>query len=358
MKRLQILLVFLSIVSHQTLWGQQHVWSKRFGGSLDEYAHAITTDNDGNIYIGGSFRSWGIYPQGIQVDSLLCQGESDAFIQKRDSSGSVLWTRGWGGIEVDYIKDIAIDSAGNVYTVGTYAGDSVDFDPSSSTHFETNQGNYSGFLHKLDKDGNFLWVKTYSSPSSDKISAIGIKDSSLFVVGEYASNSMIEKLDLNGNFIWDTKGFTNYLGLAARLDFDPDDQPIISTGGGSSMKVTHLDSTGNLLWLRTCTSNGYVIAENMAVDKSGNIYLTGSFSGTAQFYTAGVGQSATAATTLEDIFILKLDSQGLFDWVITYTTKPQAHKTGLALATDSSGNVFAGGIIRGPTEVKPSGTHN
>ncbi|GAB5558134.1 MAG: hypothetical protein SchgKO_23470 [Schleiferiaceae bacterium] len=357
MKRLPILLVFLSIFSFQTLWSQQHVWSKSFGGSLDEHAYAITTDNQGNIYIGGSFKSWGIYPQGIQVDSLLCQGESDAFIQKRDSSGSVLWTRGWGGGDVDYIFDIAIDSQGNVYTAGTFSSDSVDFDPSGATHYKSNQGYSDGFLHKLDKDGNFHWVKTYSTTSSDKVTSLAIKDSSLFVVGQRGPSVFLEKLDLDGLFDWDTKNFASPVGLSTRMGLNPNDQLVVSSGGSGNMKVTGIDTSGTNLWQRTSTSTESLIAENMAIDREGNIYLTGNFGGTTQFNINGTGQSVTTATFLEDIFILKLDSQGIFEWVITYTTIPYQEKAGLALATDSMGNVYAGGFIRGSTNVNPSGTH-
>jgi hypothetical protein len=60
-----------------------------------------------------------------------------------------------GGTNVDQGIDVALDSAGNVYTTGFFLG-TVDFDPGAGTFNLTSAGSGDLFVSKLDASGNFV----------------------------------------------------------------------------------------------------------------------------------------------------------------------------------------------------------
>ncbi|QQS35555.1 MAG: T9SS type A sorting domain-containing protein [Ignavibacteriales bacterium] len=76
-----------------------------------------------------------------------------------------------------------------------------------------------------------------------------------------------------------------------------------------SVYILKLDPNGEMIWVKFANSNGSVKANAVAVDSSGNIYITGEFSGTANFDT----YSLTAPTT--DAFIAKYNHAGEVSWV-------------------------------------------
>ena len=69
------------------------LWTKSFGGVLEDQAYSILAEDDGGFVIAGSTRSWG-------------QGESDALLLKIDGRGSVLWSTAVGGPGNDICYEI------------------------------------------------------------------------------------------------------------------------------------------------------------------------------------------------------------------------------------------------------------
>ena len=81
----------------------------------------------------------------------------------------------------------------------------------------------------------------------------------------------------------------------------------------------------------------------IAVDSSGNSYITGYFEGTVDF---GGGDVTSAGNT--DIFVLKLNSSGTFQWVNTYGST--SNNLGLSIAVDSSGKFYTTGGFLGTVD--------
>jgi len=79
--------------------------------------------------------------------------------------------------------------------------------------------------------------------------------------------------------------------------------------------IEKLDTAGNFKWAkrigRFLTDHGTSIIS----DNFGNIFTTGSFSGTTDFNPDSLGTFYLTASGTSDIFILKLDSLGNFVWV-------------------------------------------
>ena len=79
--------------------------------------------------------------------------------------------------------------------------------------------------------------------------------------------------------------------------------------GGADIFIAKYDNGGNLLWVRSAGGATNDAASAVAVDGSGNCYVTGVFQGTATF-----GNTSLTSAGGPDIFIAKYDSAGNFVW--------------------------------------------
>ena len=114
---------------------------------------------------------------------------------------------------------------------------------------------------------------------------------------------------------------------------DPCIYPNSSSGGGGGQGRSGGSSSGFLV---TFGLSGFdTDAAGVAIDSSDNIYITGTSQGTNLF-----GKNATSGTT-DDIFVAKLNSSGVVQWV--YTAGGTGRDRGRKIALDSSGNVYVVG---------------
>lgn len=108
---------------------------------------------------------------------------------------------------------------------------------------------------------------------------------------------------------------------------------------GTSIFLAEYDPFGACLWSRVDGGPGDDVARGIATDAQGNTFITGSYSGLAQFGTVTLGVQGDA-----DVFVAKYGPEGDFLWV--------AHgggpfdEQGTAVATDAEGNVFVCGRYR------------
>ena len=111
----------------------------------------------------------------------------------------------------------------------------------------------------------------------------------------------------------------------------------LTSSGWSDVFVAKLDAVSNVLWAVSAGGSGTDIGRGIATDASGNVYVTGRFSGTATFgaYTLGTPWGNP------EIFVAKLDSSGNFLWAVS--AGGTLADEGYAIATDESGNVYITG---------------
>lgn len=137
----------------------------------------------------------------------------------------------------------------------------------------------------------------------------------------------ISKLDPSGNFLWAISmgGLSWDEGLAIELDasgnvyttgsfsgtvdFDPGIGIFNLTSGG--LFISKLDNLGNFIWAKGLGPSIY--GYSISLDDSGNVYTTGRFGWTADF-DPGPGTFNLTSAGMGDIFISKLDSSGNFLW--------------------------------------------
>jgi hypothetical protein len=245
-------------------------------------------------------------------------------------NGCFEWATAFGG-DTTYeciSRSIIVDKNGSVYTVGEFTG-TTDFDPGTSVYNLSSTGENSIFISKLNSSGNFVWAKV--------------------IQGSISAYSSDIALDNAGN-IYITGGF------AGAADFDPNAGRYVlfsaTAPDSSSIKnvfaafVLELDGAGNFILAKAMNMpnesiNGS-LSNSIAIDKFKNIYIAGNFSGTCDF-DPGVGVSSFKTSSISDgdIFIVKLDSLGSFDWAKVMGGESVDNLRSLAI--DSLGYVYTTG---------------
>lgn len=160
-----------------------------------------------------------------------------------------------------------------------------------------------------------VWVKKYGAFNAEAIFGMTV--------------------DSNDN-IYITGGFTKVSRFG---------KTILTSAGSDDIFVAKLSPNGDVLWVKqaggTGTDDGYAIG----VDSSGNVYITGTFTGTATF-----GPTQLSSAGGYDIFWAKLDKDG--KWLKAISNGGTSADYGLSLAIDSSGNSYITGQVTIPNVTK------
>ncbi|MBA6151493.1 SBBP repeat-containing protein [Gelidibacter maritimus] len=302
-------------ISTTSLYSQNPTfeWVKQIGGSGAIVASTITTDLNGQLYVGGHFSGTADLDPGESSANFTSNGYTDAFIQKLDTDGNLLWVKKFGGVSEEYAHSITTDALGNVYLTGVFAY-TVDFNPDGEPAVFTSNGDYDTYIIKYDTNGNFQWVKQLGGVENDFGYAI--------------------RTDLNGGVY--ICGF-----FRETVDFDPGEGVYnMTSNGDSEAYLLKLNTDGEFIWAK---QYGGVLSEYplaIALDANGDVYLTGDFKGTVDF-NPGMDDSILTSAGYEDIFILKVDENGDFIWVKQMGSV--GVDKGTSISVDAQGNVYTTG---------------
>lgn len=257
------------------------VYSDRF--------YKIKIDAFGNFIFGGS-KGYGT-------------NDGDAIIYKYDSAGNFKWVNiPAESSGFDEIYGIETDALGNVYITGRYYSSAFNSSLAS-------RGGADIFVAKYDPDGTLLWARSAGGSDSDYGSDVTVDDlGNVYVMGFF-------------------KGISNWSGISKTS----------STQG--DMFIAKYDNEGNIKWVRTGDGVSYNYLYEISVDKSGNSYVSANFSNTMQFEGAPVVTSVGGT----DIFIIKYDTNGNYNWI--KTAGGVSDDGGNSVAVDNEGNVFVAGYF-------------
>lgn len=123
--------------------------------------------------------------------------------------------------------------------------------------------------------------------------------------------------------------------------------PIVSgfPGNVGDAFITKHDANGNLLWVRTMGGTGSERGNDVITDKDGNVYIIGTFNGTANFDPGGAGTGSLTTAGGTDIFVAKFNSTGVFQWVKGFGGSGSDGASGIRV--DTSGNIYITGYFSG-----------
>jgi hypothetical protein len=282
------------------------VYSTYIGGTNNDGGLSMAVDTSGNAYITGETTSTN-FPTTSPYQSSNAGG-TDAFVTKIDSSGSLVYSTYLGGSGNDSGDSIAVDSSGNAYVAGETT--STNF-PTASPHQPSNAGRTDAFITKLSSTGNSLIFSSYLGGSSN--------DDSVGIAVDTSGNIYLTGATSSSNFPTISLFPTTY-------------------AGGSDAYIAKINSSGSLVFsiYRGGSSDDY--GNSIAVDSSGNAYVTGETLST-NFPTLSPYQASNAGLT--DAFVVKINSLGS----IVYSTYlgGSSDDYGDSIAVDSSENVYVTG---------------
>ncbi len=320
-KAIFFLFAFLSYIP--VLAQVDTAWVRRYNGpgNGDDVAYTLAVDDNGNVYVTGLS-----YNDSLNLDYATI---------KYVPNGDALWVRRYNGEGNgnDVAYAIAIDNSGNVYVTGSSGGD-----------YGTIK--YSSF-------GDTLWVRLYNGPGNgnDIAWALAVDDSgNVYVTGTSAdSDNLFDYVTIKYNSSGDTLWLRRYDGLKDERDayaLKVDNFGNVYVTGtadyycswegdpcyGDYATIKYAPN-GDTLWIRRYNGlEGRVsfdVATALAVDDSGNVYVTG--------YSYGSGTSYDYAT-------IKYTSSGDTLWVRRYNGPENYGDVAYALAADDSGNVYVAGF--------------
>ena len=92
------------------------LWAKNVGGMGDDTGKGIVLDNEGNIFVTGSF----VLDVDFGSQTVESAGELDVYVAKADSDGNWLWSISAGGESYDVAEAITLDDEGAIYIAGYF----------------------------------------------------------------------------------------------------------------------------------------------------------------------------------------------------------------------------------------------
>ena len=359
--------------------GNTLIYSTYLGGSGWDEGKGIAVDSDGNAYVTGETSESSDFPLENPYQSIKGEGH-DAFVTKLNSSGNTLiYSTYLGGNGSDVTESIAVDSAGNAYVTG-YTNSS-DF-PIKNPYQDSNAGSNDAFFTKFSSSGDTLIYSTYLGGSSgDEGYGIAVDSAgNAYITGdtdspdfptqnpyqdshsEVGADSFVTKLESNGNTLvystflsafGDTRAFdiavdssenAYVTGYTVASDFPTQNPYQDSNAGSNDAFVTKFSNSGNTLIYSTYLGgNGSDVAESIAVDGSGNAYLTG-YTTSLDFPIQNPYQSNHGGGDY-DAFVTKLSSYGD---TLNYSTflGGSDSDSGWGITVNSLGDAFLTGYTR------------
>jgi D-alanyl-D-alanine carboxypeptidase len=401
------------------------VWGQAVGspvaGAEQQQGYRTTIDPNGNVYTIGQFENATQFETVNGTVTLTPPGDpgkGDVFITKQDPLGNTLWVKQFGGSQRDLGWDIHRDRQGNLLHTGSFDA-TADFDPSANT-FNLSVPNFtdtaiarrSGYVSKLNADGNLIWAVQIASglnfPTENggnvANNRLGTDSASnVYVSGYFQSNrvtdfnwlvnqgnpgasllgtqggsgvanaAFVAKYSPNGQFLWvkqqggnrntqataiavDAAGNSYTIGtFRGTEDFDPGAAVVNLTSPSNTdadIYVSKLDPNGNLLWVKHLGGTGSEAGNDLRLDGRGNLYITGNFTSPDFRYNPNnPAQTYRSIDGRKDIFITKLTTDGDFVW--SRQIGGAENQDSLSLDSDQAGNVYYAGEFRGSVDFDP-----
>jgi hypothetical protein len=278
-----------------------HRWSQRFGGTWGDSGRSVTVDGSGNIYLTGNFAD--------TVDfggrALTSATSPDIFLASFTGAGAHRWSQRFGSTAADEGMSVAVDARGNVYLTGNLRGTA-----SLGGEALTCPGGVCIFLASYTSAGGHRWSQYYRG---------GGEDDNVSVAVDGAGN-----VYLAGGF----QGTVDFGGGA------------LISAGGYDIFLASFTEAGAHRWSQRFGSPVGEYGLGMAVDGSGNVYLTGVIYG-----TVSLGGADLLCAGMMDIFLASYTSAGAHRWSQRFGGA--SGEEGRSVALDGSGNVYLTGVFGG-----------
>ena len=303
-------------------------WVARYNGTGNglDVARSLVVDNAGNVYVTGTVSDT---VSGLDYRTI-----------KYNASGQVMWKAKWNGAANgdDEAYAIAVDSKGNVYVTGRSMGKGTGYD------FVTVKYNWVGIrqwsARYNDPNNGFDWAKSIAVDAQGNVYVTGEGGLGANTTSDYITI----KYNTNGTRLWvatydgpgsndganaltlDDNGNVYVTGRSpAGIDIDEEDMDFATikyNTDGVQQWVARYDGP--------VAGNFFDQGQAIAVDKYGNVYVTGNSAG------SNLEDAADYAT-------VKYNANGVEQWAARYNGPGNSTDIPLAIALDASQNVYITG---------------
>jgi len=259
---------------------RNQVWSKTFGGALDEFGAAWPMA-DGGYILGGNI----VDPNDIVVDNPGAagyggfSGRSNIYLARIDSEGNEIWSRSFGG-------------ENNVMSLsGIEASDGGFLILATIMYYPENDDDI--YLLKVDQYGDEVWSLSWEEGNMDGYEIIQTSDGNYLITGGYAPSGNLDsakkdflfiKVDPDGNEIW-----TSIFGDPDVYDWacamtEISDGSIVAVGdmsrdlytGDSNIALVKIDQKGKLVWRQTIETHTHTMLRKILEHPDGGYVIAGS----------------------------------------------------------------------------------
>jgi hypothetical protein len=289
---------YQAFITELNATGKALVYSTYLGGSGDDFGSGIAIDGSGDAFVAGWTHSDNFPTTSGAYQTTFAGGNganTDAFVTELNASGKALiYSTYLGGSADDYGYAIALDSSGDAFVTGTTA--STDFPHTSGAYQTTNLGGFNAFITKLKADGSGLLYSTYLGGGG---SADPEVDGTAIAV--------------------DSSGDAYVTGTCTFSDFPTSPSVQGATGGGvDDAFITELKADGSgLVYSALLGGTWHDYGDGIALDGSGDVYISGTTQSTDFPHTSGVYQTANRGTSnafvakVGPVYQITLDETGL-----------------------------------------------
>ncbi len=317
------LLILILLATHFSALSQNWVWAQRMGNTRSDKATCIKTDDSGFIYVSGYFSNQiTLGTNAVNLNYTANTQSKEIFLAKFDSTGFCYWARSGGQYYDDRILGMDVDKDGNSVATGTFwegAGINI-----GSINISGTGCCDQCFIIKHNSSGTPLWGNYVSSNGGDDqgLDIATDKMGNNYVVGFMSGTN----LDCGGTVTATNSNTGSY---------------------DHSYWIAKINSTGQFQWARTYgnlpydTSHNKYIERDIAVcvDDSGGVYVTGGYDHTRPF-----GPGTLTSSGGYDIFVLKYDTSGVFQWVTNGGSRKDDWSNGIC--SDKNGHIYVTGEFR------------
>ena len=343
-------------------------WHTFYGSSSEEdWGQGIAVDPSGDIYVTGySDAAWG-----FPLNAYAGGGYHDIVVVKLNGSGALQWHTFHGSAgKSDAGYGIAVDPSGDIYVTGYSAA----WGSPLNAH---NSSNSDIFIAKLNGSGALQWHTFYGSSDWDNLWGSGIAvdpSGDIYVTGHsWASwngpgstppinafngsggfdmgDIAVVKLNSSGTYQWHTFYGSSSDDIGYGIAVNPSGNVYVTgysdatwgsplnthAGGGyHDIVVVKLNGSGDLQWHTFYGSSGEKdLAYGIAVDPSDSVYVTG--------YSGDWGSPLNDHNGSTDIAVVKLNSSGTLQWHTFYGSSDSDNLANSGIAVDPSGYIYMTG---------------
>jgi hypothetical protein len=342
-------------------------WAQQLTGDNHLWANGLALDAVGNSYVCGYMPGTGVFGSIVLTNYLPWVAYGGAFLVKYSREGKALWAVQGGGQTSEGLATGA-DSNGNVYMLCNLRSQTVPLAGTNVTgalglakytsagqplwgrSLVTGNVSLDGAALAVAEAGHCYWVMNFGG-------TVTVGTNNLY--GPIYRNGALSRCGADGQVMWVRQaeapnGFsTAYGDVAVNRSGDPyvcgrfsgtaslGSTSIVSRGASDAV-VARYTSGGDLLWIRTAGGLGEDFSYRLTVDNVGNCFIAGGF-----FHAINFGEVAlTNDIATNFLFVAKYSPNGELRWVRQVGPSRDWH----CVASDAEGNCYFAGEV-GSTEI-------